>query len=300
MKKFLAIHAIFLAAIGAAARADTLASSNFATDPTNGDPRFTYSATDQSLTAHYDTALPTDKLLFPLAHSLTAEDSFTLSAALTIHSANFFADPNGFAQISFGLVNSSTTGNDRSGGVPDGTTFGSDGNAYDSVTVDYFPNISPFFDSPTLSPTVITSQTGTETEGAFSDLNSVFGAESELDGPGESPLPLDTPLTATLTYDASSRLFTLQLASASGPLLIDAGGDEDGDSSTIQMTLPAGVDFNVDSFAIPLWTDSYAFDGPSVVADVTYSSFSVTTAAPEPASLGFVSLAGMLLLQRRR
>ena len=110
-----------------------------------------------------------------------------------ILSNNFFADPNGFAQIAFGLVNGTTTGNDRSGGIghlTDPAGIGSSGDTYDAVTFDYFPNVSPFFASPSLTTTIFTSKTGSEP--AFSDINSPFGDESALDNPGESAAPPST------------------------------------------------------------------------------------------------------------
>ena len=102
-----------------------------------------------------------------------------------------------------------------------------------------------------------------------------------------------------MTYSAATRDLTLQMSTDSGPLFINSGGGADGDTSTIENQLPPGVNFNVDNYALTLWTDSYADSGPSVVADVVFSSFSVTS-VPEPGSLMLLTLGSCALLGRGR
>jgi hypothetical protein len=290
-----ALSIIFLSLAWTATRADMLASSSFDSNPAPPDPRLTLNA-DGTLTADYNTLLDTDKILFPLSHPLTAADTFTINTRFKILSNNFYADPYGSAQISFGLVNSITTGTDRSTAPTAGGGF-TPGDTYDMVAFDYFPNISPFYASPSLSPTIFSSRTGTE-PAVPNDLYTLFGTESALNDPGESPLPLDTYMNAALSYDAATRRATLSLATDGSPLFINSGGGLDGDTGTIQLALPTGVNFSVDSYALLLWKDSWAGPEPSVRADVVFDSFSVTT-APEPASAMLLGAAVAGLLTRR-
>jgi hypothetical protein len=296
--------ALIFAAVPSALRADVVVSSDFSTNPAPADPRFTFNSADGTLTAHYNTSLPTDKLVFPFpaGRSFTAADSFNVATRFKINSANFSADPFGFAQIALGLLNTTTTGNDRSGGIGHDfsatpVNYGTSGNTYDLVAFDYFPNVSPTFASPTLSPTIISSKTGTEP--AFSDVYAPFGAQSALNDPGESAPALDTFYNTLLSYNAQSRRIAISISSDSAPLLINAGGGPDGDPFTIDYTVPSGINFNVNAYALTLWTDSYADFGPSVVADVVFDSFSVS-AVPEPSALLLTFPALLLLAHRRR
>jgi hypothetical protein len=274
-----------------AALAETLASSTFDSSPKPADPRFTLNG-DGTLTAHYNTFLDTDKLLFPLSRPLTAADSFTYTTRFKILSAGFSAPSDQGAQIAFGLVNTGTTGNDRSG------TLSTSGDTFDAAMVDYFPNVSPFFPSPTLSPTVFATRP-TATAGAFDVIHSVYFDESALAGAGEGPLPLDTFMTATFAYNAGTHVATLSFANDAGPLLINAGGGADGKTSTIELQLPDNIAFTLDAFALTLWKDSWAFGVPSVQADVVFDSFSVAT-APEPASLAVLGVVVPVLMGRKR
>ncbi len=275
-------------ALASAAHAEVLASSSFDTNPAPADPRLTLNG-DSTLTAQYNTLLETDKILFPLTHHLTAADSFTITTRFKILSTNFFADPNGFAQIGFGLVNSVTTGPDRS------TSFTTNGDTFDMIGFDYYPNVNSF-PSPSLSPTIFSSRTGTE-DAIPGHLHTVFYSESALNDPGESGLPLDTFINSTLAYDATTRRATLSLTTSAGPLFLNFGGGFDGDTSTIQLDFPVGKNFDVDSYALTLWKDSWAGPDPSVRADMVFDSFSVST--PEPASLS-VMVGALLLIRRRR
>jgi hypothetical protein len=293
-----ALAVIFLFALGggipgaATCRADVLISPTLNGNPAPGDSRITLNP-DGTLTAHYNSLLDTDKVLFPLGQTLTAADSFKVVTRFKILSTNFFADPNGLSQISFGLCNSITTGTDRS------SSMTTNGDTFDLVSFDYFPNISsdPLFASPTLAPTVFSSRIGTE--GAMSDIQWLWGPESALNGAGESPLPLDTWLSAGLAYDAAARRVTMALATDAGPMMINAGGGLDGDTSTIQMTLPQGVNFNLDSYALLLWKDSWIFGSdPSVRADVVFDFPSAAT-VPEPATAALLGLAALGVLMRR-
>ena len=155
----------------AAFQYDPTAPSAFAGDPVG------------SLLARYDTVEPTARVFTLLPRPLTAAEPFEINVIFTIRSENFFADPSGFAQIAFGLMNSQTTGDDRTGDLED---FASD--TFDTLEFDYFPNVSPFFGGPFTGGAAFGGAAG---EDAF--LNFTF-ASVPLD------LPLDQPLEARLSH----------------------------------------------------------------------------------------------------
>lgn len=268
-----------LAFLPASAQGETLLHERFANNPiaagrasvTSGDAE-RFSHAENALTASYDTSLPTAKLAWPLGATLNSTTSFQMSVQATLLSGGFSADPNRFAQLAFGLVNSATTGDDRAGGRG--------GDAFDAVTVDYFPNISPIFGGPSLGPTAIASNSGA---GFFSSIQFPFNLEGGLDD--ESPLPLDTLLEYQLDYDAAGSLLTLRVLADGSALPINANqpdfdpGGFDGDATTIQLSLDAGTSFSVDQFALLLWQDTFLPAGaaPSVRADWRFSEIVVST-----------------------
>lgn len=280
--RILAILALHVAPL----RGATLLDERFASDPlaagratiTSGDAaRFDF-ASDR-LVASYDTSLPTTKLAWNLAAPLDATTDFQLTVDANISGSGFFADPNRFAQLAFGLINSVSTGDDRAGG--DG------GDAFDVVSIDYFPNVSPIFGGPSLGPTVIGSDAG---GGFFNSIQFPFNLEGGLDD--EAPLPLDTVLTFVLDYQAQSSLLTLRVLANGAALPLNANqadvdpGGFDGDRTTIQLPLNPGTPFSVDQFAILLWEDTFLAAGAeaSLRADVEFSRILVTT--PENAIPG--------------
>lgn len=291
------------------AGAAVLVSESFTTDPVAGGravvggdaARFVRSPGDGALSAHYDALLATSRLRWPLGRTLTAADDFRFDVDFTLRSAGFFADPNQFAQIAWGLINAAQTGDDRAGGnaaVAD---------AFNLTTVDYFPNVSPSFGGPTLAPTIIQSDDGS---GFFNRFVFLAGSESLLDDAGESPLPLDVPLVASFTWQASTRVAKVRISGPAGPLSINVAGGTaglpggpDGDPTTIQVTAPPTVDFSLDSFALTLWQDSFNTAGSSLRADVAFDGFAVydTLVVPEPAGwlLAGTGLAGTALALRR-
>jgi hypothetical protein len=130
---------------------------------------------------------------------------------------------------------------------------------------------------PALGPVTIQSDNGTN---YFGRIAYPFGAESGIKV--EGALPLDTQLTASLSYDAVPKILTLTMSTSSGPLDINSSGDLgevggfDGDIATIQLYLPFDVLFAVDRLAIPLWSIPAASgSGSVVVADVLFDSLSV-------------------------
>ena len=258
---------------------------DFVTDPIasgrwtvlEGDPgRFQYDAGARTLTAHYDTGLPTARLARPLGASVTQNGWARVTVEFEIRSAGFYADPNGFAQIAFGLINRTRTGPDRSSLTA---------NAYDVLNVDYFPNISEQWGGPSLCPTIITSDPGT---GFWDAVKYEWGSETLLDDDGESPLPLDVRLTAHLDYAVAGGVGRAVLRVAQNGMslpinLVGKGnppgtGGTDGDPTTIVTTIE-GDAFRVDAFGLLLWNDSWAV-GSSVIADVVFYGVSVDVRPP--------------------
>src|SRR5256886_621647 len=124
----------------------------------------------------------------PILFSLDAD--FDFGAILTIRSQGFFADPDGFSQIAFGLWNAARTGLKR-------TSFPSD--SFDLVEFDYFPNVTPF-GGPFVSPTVFG---GNVADNAF--FNFAFNS-------AETTLPLDTPLLVQCHYNAALRRLNVKVS----------------------------------------------------------------------------------------
>ncbi|MCL2646597.1 MAG: PEP-CTERM sorting domain-containing protein [Phycisphaerales bacterium] len=244
-------------------------------DAANVGNRFTYNVDDQTLTAHYDTAAPTIKLLFPLGQTYTQNTSFQLTATFEI-SANNFVIPSSFGgQVpSFGLVNSVTTGDQRA------SSYDQDfneipGTAYDIMTFDYFPTQDNTWDGNSINLTTIQTDTGL-------GFNKSFG--NTVTNYANTSLPFDTFITVTLTYDADTMLATLDW----------------GSGTTIVADLTGDV-FSVDSFAITLWNDPgiEGWGDDPTSGDIVFKSFSVTS-VPEPASLGLLAAGALLMATRRR
>jgi hypothetical protein len=249
-------------------------------DAANANSRFTYNATDHTLTAHYDSTAPTLKLLFPLGNHLNQDTSFNLSATFEIQSTGFTPSQFFAAQApAFGLVNSVTTGNARASTAGSSFNIVTNGDAYDLLTFDYYPQQDASSSSITLSA-VRSPLAGQTFNDRFIFNGSLFASGA---------LPLDQFITLTINYDAATKHAAVNYGS--GSLDADLTGGQ----------------FDFDSFALTLWNDpqyaptdgSFAWDaGQPVIADVTFDAFSVTS-VPEPASLGLLSLGTLLLLRRR-
>ena len=138
----------------------------------------------------YDTTLPAARISTPIGRILSSADDFEFGAILTIRSDGFFADPNGFSQIAFGLWNAATTGMNRTG-------FPSD--AFDLLGFDYFPN-SGEFGGPFLSPGVFG---GNVLDNAF--FNFAFAS-------AEVALPLDVPLLCQFHCIAAQKRLNLRVS----------------------------------------------------------------------------------------
>lgn len=168
---------------------------------TEGDvaARFTYIAEEPShfpadregtLRVLYDTTLPAARISTPIGRVVSTDADFDFGAILTIRSGGFFADPNGFSQIAFGLWNAATTGMNRTGFPAD---------SFDLVGFDYFPNVG-MFGGPFLSPGVFG---GNVLDNAF--FNFAFAS-------AEVALPFDVPLLCQLHHNAAGRRLNLKVS----------------------------------------------------------------------------------------
>jgi hypothetical protein len=261
-----------------AAPGDIAWTENFANDPIvagrfhipagHDGSRFTYNGAEPRLTVHYDTILPTAWYTRPIdaasSRTLGLCDDFQFSVTFRVRSAGFFADPGHYAQIGWGLLNSSTTGIDRSGG-------GGGSYAFDVVAFDYFANVSPLFGGPTLGPVLIHSNTG---KGFFGAIEFSFGDETEIDtSQGDAGIGLDTLYTSSVAYDGGSQIATLRLMHGATPQAINANGAGgaggfDDDPTTTQTFVFSPAAFEVDSFSLMAWQDTFNTDSSSVTADV--------------------------------
>lgn len=233
--------------------------------------RFDYDGGGPLLTVHYNTSAPTAWYLRPIdanqPRTLGRCEDFEFTVTFRINSAGFIADPDSFAQIGWGLINSQTTGLDRAGGTLNGPY------AFDTATFDYFPNVSTQFGGPTLGTTITHSDDGGD---FFYSLDFPFGPESDIKANlGDVPPALDTIYTAGVSFDSGAQTATLTVEETPGFLAIntDGGGGPggaDSDPATIQTTLFVESPFAVDTFALTAWEDTFDLspESPSVVADV--------------------------------
>lgn len=295
MKSSKILAAAIPLAILPAAFGDITTSTIFSTNPlTSGSAtvigdasRFTYDSASHTITAAYNSNLPTAELVFPLAAPITQNQSFSYSTTFTINSISNFNMPGsttapfGTNEIAFGLLNSSLTGTDRNN------------NSYDIAESDYFPD-NTGFGMPTLAPTLIKSS---QSAGDFDNqIGFDFSGHANID----NFLNTGVPINATFSYNAATQLVSATFTASQ--LTIDpAGSNTQTDSFTLDLS--NGGSFDFDEFGIMLWNDSEFIDDGSdapLTASVTFSGFSVTSSAPEPASLALLAAGGLLLLRRRR
>jgi len=203
-----------------------------------------------TLTVNYNSLYPTSRLVAPLGTTVTGTDTFQFGATCAVSSANYNPDPNGYSGImTFALVNSATTGTDRSGRSegewPDVTYF--PGNTIDNVEMTYYPNVS-IWGGPYVASTVI---------GGSSWYNMAFSAE-------EVTLPHDTPIEVTLDYNGYSREITYNVRRVGGEYIVrNKRIDVSGLSPT----------FQADSFAISMYNDGFSNPTrPSVVATAEFTN----------------------------
>lgn len=222
----------------------------FILDP-GSPPRFT-GDTRGSLAVTYDSLAPTSRCYATFSQTgLTEADDFVMGAILTIRPGTLQADPFGFHPIAFSLFNASTTGDDRTGDLSD---FRAD--TYDSMEFAYFPNISPLFGGPFLSPAVFGESIGPD---AFT--NFTFGSiPFEL-------LPGVTYLVemehAAAAHRLTTRLWVIRRDGRAVPL----------PAGRVEVDLSGLTGWLVDSIGIPTYHDGFnifSMSGRSLLATVDY------------------------------
>lgn len=204
-----------------------------------------------SLAVTYDSSAPTARYFRTFPGGFTQDDDFVFGSVLTIRPQGFAADPFGFHPISFSLFNSTTTGDERTGNVSD---FRAD--TYDTLEFSYFPNVSPLFGGPYLSPDVFG-------ESVDADAFANFAFSSiQLDlMPGVTYLVLIEHSSADQTL--TTKVFVLHPAGRAFPL---EGGTTVTDLSGI-------TGFLVNSLGISAYQDGFnefAPSGHSLLATVDY------------------------------
>jgi hypothetical protein len=262
----------------------------------NTNSQFSYSSA--GLGVHIDTRLPTARFDLPLGLTLDDTSNFTFSARFSFHVTT--ASPDQFAQFAFGLTNQATTLGDRTGSPANPNGY----NTYNTVELDYFPNVSTLFGGPTLSQAVFGGNPGGNATNNFSgnfDSSTVLSNHA----PGVTALPQDMLLEAQLAYEAAGRTITLsmyQVGAGDVLTLLDTGVTPlDIDDPPWNGNYDIFNPFVVDTLSIMAYQDGYtSTNDPSVLADVTYRGIHLTI-VPEPSSY-LLALAGtgIVALARRR
>jgi hypothetical protein len=204
-----------------------------------------------SLLVRYDSTQESTRAVVPLEELYTEEDDFIFGAILTIRPEGFHADPFGFHPVTFSLINDETTGFDRTG---DPTDFRAD--TFDTIEVAYFPQVSPLFGGPFLTPTAFGSPIGDD---AFANIAFGYAPFEILPG---------LPHLVTLEHRAAeSRLIlTVHALGAGGRPVPLPGGTTEADLSWL-------TGFSVDTLAVTAYRDGfniYAPSGRSLGAELEY------------------------------
>jgi hypothetical protein len=221
-------------------------------------PRFRGDAPG-SLRALYRSDLPPARLGWPTATPLTERDAFTLWTIVTIESEGFAADPFGFHQISWGLWNAGTTGLQRTG-----TPTQSAADTFDLLEWDYFPNISPFFGGPFVSPTALGAANRRD------PLFELFGAFTNASfGSVEYALPLDQPLLVSLQHDPTTQQLRTQIWLVDGDGSLQLAADATAHAAIDALPL---AQFDLTRFGLTLWQDGFTGPTPSVQAIVRFEA----------------------------
>lgn len=286
-------------------------SDNFSSNPLLGGSPWSFGVGDNShsqfawssgaLTVHVNSSLPTVRLDRPLGVTLDDTSSFVLSARFSFSIPTGGAPGDQASQIAFALTKHLVTGGDRTGS---NANFSSD-NTFDTVEFNYFPNVSTSFGGPSLSPAVFG---GSVAPDAFSNFSSIFGSASNLGdniSPAITALPQNTTLEAHLAYNGTTKLVTLAMYQVAGDnsLTLLSTGLTPLDLAANGTGYDASNPFQVDTLSILTYNDGFTTSQtPSLKADITYQSISLTV--PEPSALVLAFAGGLcaigLVVRRRK
>ena len=193
---------------------------------------------------------------FPLPEAWTQNDPFTAVALFVLESDELFADPFGFAQISWGLWNSSTTGLERTGNLASLA-----GDTFELIEFDYFPNVSPEFGGPFLSPSVFgLADVDNPLFGLLGSFTNLAFASVEVE------LPLDTPLLAVLQHRPGEDAVVVSLHHLMNFKLLPVSG-----AVAVAPLSQLGLrEYAVDTLGLTLWLDGYGGAASALHARVVY------------------------------
>jgi len=217
----------------------------------DGTPVPAFEWTAGTLTVNYNSQWPSVRLLTPLGTTVTGDDSFRMTATCTVRSDNFAVQYNQMsAMITFALVNSVTTGLDRSGSIS------SAADVFDNLEMTYFPNPSDY-GGPFLSPTAFGSDDGSH------NLWANFAPYSSE----EVTLTKNVPLEFVIVHNGNVKTILWSVREVGGDYIFQDGMVDLSGLST---------SFEVDSFAISMYEDGWSDhpDPPSVAATVDFTNVS--------------------------
>lgn len=209
-----------------------------------------------SLTALYDSRLPSGLLGIPLPATLDQDQPFT-AAAIFVVEPGLIADPNAFFQISWGLWNRSTTGLNRTGSFADFA-----GDTFELLEFAYFPNVSPFFGGPFLTPSVFGVANTDDPSFPFlgSFVNLAFSSV-------QMELPAGVPLLAVLEHrPVDDVLVTSVYRVINGNKLLPV----DGGVTVTPLSHLTAREYELDTLGLTLWNDGFSGEPPSLVARLTF------------------------------
>jgi hypothetical protein len=306
-----------------AATGQLTVSDDFSSDPiatgrwsfgagSNANQQFSWSATAPayagdaagSLAVRLNSSLPSARLQRPIGATLSGAVDFSLSVRFSMKV--IAAPPDEALQIAFGLVQGGITGSNRTGSGSGPNMVPAD--VFHTVEFNYFPQPSTFDPStpgPALSPAVF----GAPKEGnAFNNFASYFESQSDL-GANESgikELPQEQTLQATLDFSSASQTLALTM------FLVGV----DGSLTLLNTEVPPmplsppprfttydrNAPFQVDALAIMAYRDGYlaSSTAPSLVADLVFQRFDLTSPIPEPGTALLVFCGIGVLAGRRR
>ncbi len=208
-----------------------------------------------SLVANYDALAAPARVGLRLGTPFTETDPFVAGMLFSIDSEGFEADPFGFFQISWGLWNTGQTGFERTGNFEN---FASD--TFDLVEFDYFPNVSPWFGGPFITPSLFGAA---DPENPLFDFLGAFA--NGAFGSREATLPFDRPLLAILEHRPEEGLlisYVFEQSEAGNWVLMEDA------VAAAPLAFLSKRQFLVDAIGLTLWKDGFSGPTPSVRATV--------------------------------